>query len=1210
MTPDEQERAVWDLLVQNFNWEVPPGHPVTIRTASGKLLTTGRVQIFELMVTEILAQMRPEFAWSVTPNSADSGIDFMGVQRFLDDSELGINAAITVGGQCKKRTTVNEVVNEIAGSLIQMADAINPTLIVVALSARLSRSRVERARKKLQRQTLRQCHILERTQIEGLMVEHLEVVTEILRQGLSESDREAVLEYLKARSLPTPPPSVSVNPPMRILAGRPFRVHVDVHWSLASHPDARLWWRSDATDPDAGALTLIGPMGADGAGARLLPNLASETPFMAAQVLEFTTYTVGRLSLGEVVVGLERADDEQIYPVNLGEIDVVENMRPRFFEPPYRAVLARLGEAYDRASAGAPGAVHVLGVGGSGKSRCCEEFALEKRRRGGNVIAVRHPKTHEEPLRVLADLFSALAGDLSMGADPAEGVLQAVSQYDAALAERATTGIRSLFGTRTSDAVDVKEQHVVSALLLLLVARSRHAPLIVHLQDLHWCSVDVLAMLERLTRQLTVLSSSPSGTGVGAQVLFVFEGRTRETTDSADVRWSSAPFEAFVLRHEGSTVTCSAFSAEDGLSFARRLFENRHNAHRMLAADLQQLQDDLIERICRSAGGNPFHTLEQVRLLKETGVIGQNPRTGLLYLMRAEPAESVLPESVFAAIKLRWDYLRARAEGLALLVWASALLDDRIHDQLFRSLWRTLAPDQSLRDIDATDILWTGDGNAGEVAFRHENYFEAIRRFTVSEQDRRRVVEAYCDWFGGLRRPTASERFGWARSLLELPDPDRTRARELLVSALRSSRRSGDPRLTRRILTFYLDLIWDSDDRAPLASATFLRHCDEERELCRDLLTLDREQATQRIGHMLRRIERHVAIARDHSPGRSHDRLLLRLFAAQALHAQLLFNDRRPAEAADIAERVIAGVRTYRARLPEDDGWEWLEMETLYTQSVAQAISGEFTAAVRSSEAAAEIAERSTSPRARMVVSTYGTIVSSEDPEKGVALLRQCLEQWPDDGSSDACLVHIHLGAALAHVAYRLPSDADRRRRLLQEACDRTSRVYDVCRRLGFHPDVGAAALVRGVVGALLGDDDNEASWFAQAVAAAARGRQMETLWRSHINLALALRRKEQGVSSAACDHAIAALEIMEDTLTVYAEPERSPRFSMLRPGLAQATSTLLAAQDDRGFTMLERYPSLRGEFADPVAGELVRYDGGPRYYQWLQVGDLAYVVY
>jgi len=163
-----------------------------------------------------------------------------------------------------------------------------------------------------------------------------------------------------------------------------------------------------------------------------------------------------------------------------------------------------------------------------------------------------------------------------------------------------------------------------------------------------------------------------------------------------------------------------------------------------------------------------------VRLLREIGVVGQNPRTGLLYTIKAAPAGTVLPESVFAAIQLRWQYMRSRAPELALLVWGSALLDDRVGKPLFQRLWRELAPDVSLRAVDGTDMLWTDDGAAHEVAFRHENYFESIRRFTVSEADRRRVVDAYCGWFAGLSRPSPVERFSWARAMLELPDPDRT----------------------------------------------------------------------------------------------------------------------------------------------------------------------------------------------------------------------------------------------------------------------------------------------------------------------------------------------------------------------------------------------------------------------------------------------------
>jgi hypothetical protein len=342
-----------------------------------------------------------------------------------------------------------------------MADAVSPTLIVVALSARLTRDRVERARAILQRQSLRQCHILDRTQIEGLMVERLDVVTEILGQVLSESELAEVAAYLAKRALVALPPIVNVSPPARVRAGVPFRIQVDVQWALASHPRARLWWRSRADEPDAETVTLIGPLGAEvSGGVSLIPETASRAPFSATRILELSTYTVGQVALGELVVGL--SGSEATCVVDLGVLGVVENMRPRFFDRPYAEGLARLAESYDRATTGATCSVGVVGVGGSGKSRLCDEFALEKRRRGCRVVSVRHPKTHEEPLRILADLLVGLAGDDMATDEPAEGVLRAVAQYDSALSERVAPDVRSLFGTRTTAAVETAEQHVVS----------------------------------------------------------------------------------------------------------------------------------------------------------------------------------------------------------------------------------------------------------------------------------------------------------------------------------------------------------------------------------------------------------------------------------------------------------------------------------------------------------------------------------------------------------------------------------------------------------------------------------------------------------------------------------------------------------------------------------------------------------------------------
>ena len=1207
VTPAHERRA-WDLLTKDFQWTVRPGGAIHIRDRAGGRVSSARLQIFELVVTSILAEVRPEFAWSVTPNRPDDGVDFVGVHRFLDDSALGISAAITVGGQCKKRTRVDDVIAEIAGSLIRMADALNPTFFVVALSARLSHRRVERARATLERQCQRHCHILDRAQIEGLMVEYADLVRDVLLNALPAEECDEVLGYLGTRHPTVPAPLVTSTTMPRALAGEPFRVAVEVRWPLASHPEARVWWRQ-TSNAGSRSVTLIGPMNADGQpGGDLTAQSAPGDPLGAAVSLELVTYTVGRVDLGELRVGLYRQGPESAEPHPLGSVDIVENMRPRFFDRPYRAHLARLEDAYSRVVAGALVPVGVVGAGGSGKSRLCEEFSLDKRRRGCGAVSVKHLKTHEAPHRILADLLSALAGGSPLEGREAEAVVSSLAHYDSVLASRAAPAIRSLFEARSTPA-HTTDQSVVSALLVLIAARIREGPLIVHLQDLHWASAEVLLLLERVVRQLALVRAAGGAEqGRRGGVLFLFEGRVRESDATSDDAWSSVPFEAFLQRSDSVTVTCSAFPPEDGLAFTTLLFEDRHNAHRLVPDDLLDLQREVAERVHHAAGGNPFHTLEHVRLLRELGVVGQNPQTGLMYLVRAAPPAAALPESVFAAIRQRWQYIRSRAPDLALLIWGSALLEDRLPTPMFRALWTALAPGVSLRDIDATDILWSGDGDNHEVVFRHENYFESIRRFTVSDSDRRRVVDAYCRWFGALRRPSAADRFRWARAIFEHPAPDSRRARELLGSALRSSRRSGDPRLTRRILTFSLDHDWRLDEHSPIPTKRFLARCDDELALCRDLLGIDRTQVAHRLERVRIRIQDRLH-AGSATPREALDAMLRRQLTAEALHAQVLFNDRRPAQAAELAARVVAGARARRKQASSDAEWKPLEMEALFTESCAHALSGEFPLAVRCSSDAAAIAAYSDSPLARKVVSTYGSMLLSADPIRGEAVLRDCIARWPDDGSGDAFLAQVHLSMALVLRAYSQKPPTAERRSLLAEAQDRMTLVHDSCRRLGLYPVAGAAALIRGVVAAVGGEGD-EVSWFAYGVSGAARGRQMETLWRSHLNLASSLYRNAGEVTESAHDHALAAMEIMQESLSTYSEPERSPRFQMLRTGIAAVAWMLIATGDERGLRILEQYPTLRAHFSDPETGVLAPYDGGPRHFQWLHVDGVDYVLY
>lgn len=1217
---EAEERRVWDLLTHNFYWRIPPHFNVRIWGRSEATAPVPvRLQIFEITVATIFAHLRPEFDWYVTPNVPDGGLDFVGQGVFLEDAELGIAAGITVGGQCKKRNHVTDIVAEISGSLARMSTTINPTFFVVALSASLTQDRLLKARRILEDAHRRHCHILDRRQIEGLISDHLALINPILRESLSDTEARGVLDYFERQLAGPSEGSVEAKVPARVLAGVPFRIALSLRYPLLKSSGTRLWWKPTGDDPDDltnPLVTLIGPIGADAEfGVECLANSMPDDPLSAQICIEMVSYSVGRIDLGEVIVGRQTdLDAGRAKKVGLGKIQVIENIRPRFFERPFRSSLTKLSMEHDRALARGGNSIAVVGAGGSGKSRLCEEFSLEKRRRGCQVVQAKQTKTLDDPHRVLADLLVGLAAVSDPIGDPADGVIRAISQYDQNLADRSASAIRSIIGMRGTMSGTATDQEILSSLLVLICARTRSAPLIIHLQDLHWCTTDVLLLLERLVWQLemTHTSNGVSVNNSARGTLFIFEGRVWESQRLGFKSWSTRTFEAFLEKLGCPTLTCVPFEPEDSLEFVRRLFEDRFSARRLIDTSLLTLQASLAERIHHTAGGNPFHTLAQIQLLRERRVLGQNPETGLIYMIQPAKDEPLLPDTVFDSINLRWQYLKSRKPELATLLWGASLLEDRIPAPLFRHLWRGIGPDLTLAQIDATEFLWTGNVEQAEVSFRHENYFQSLRRLEVAPAEHKRVIDIYSDWFAGFENLDVAGKFSWARILMRSPASDAGKVRSLLRAALGGARRRGDTVLARRVLTTLLDYAWAENARSALRISSFLKCCEDEIELCRSLLNADRSQAALRIDHLRDRIRERLSSEGVRTPG-PLEALQFRLLTAEVLHSQILFNDRHPSRASDVAAEAVRDIRALSKVRSSEKGpdWQTLEMEALHSHAVALALGGEIDPAINVAEQAVGIARQSATPSLD-VMSTYANILLAKELEAAESILRDCLVRAGSvttaRESQDG--IAINLSMTLILGAHRLkvtdPSLAQAR---LAEASALLKPVFSNSFRVGRHPDAGAAALLLGIISALNNDGD-EVSWFAQAVVAAARGAQMETLWRAHINLATSLHRKNERATESLRDHARAALEILEETLSPYPQPDRSARFELVRIPLAHAVRFLIQLGDPLGFAALERYPSLRSCFQDPEHGILRQDRGRYRSHEWLNVEEWDYVIY
>jgi tetratricopeptide (TPR) repeat protein len=1004
-----------------------------------------------------------------------------------------------------------------------------------------------------------------------------------------------------------------------VLAGVPFRVAIKVRSAALAEGDLFIRWQPSNPNPGnvlAPRPDLVSPIGVDSPeGTRIHGgNTNARDPFLNETVLEFISYGVGDQSLGHISTGraMDRLD------AALGSVRVVQNVRPRFFEKPFRNVLVALEQAYDQAVAGRIACIGIVGAGGSGKSRVCEEFALGLRRRGATVVTARAANTLEHPRRIVADLLFALSSRGLAADDPANVIVGAVARFDAALAARARPAIEALFGAarrRESDEENV--QTLLSAALILLTSRLEASPPIIHLRDLHWCTPDVLDFVERLIWQLEHFRPMPSIRDPSARgALFLLEGRTGEQLQSGADSWSTDVFELFLQRLQCPIAKCRSFSSTDSLDFTRRLFEEHHSANRQLPVALMDLQTSLAKQIDKAAGGNPFHILEQLRLLQQRGSVAQNRATGLMYVVRADAAAEVIPDTISEAIAARWRYLRTHRPELGLLCWAAAFLDDRLPLKLFRRLWGQLAALHTLDEIEATEFFYPWTDQSIEISFRHENYFRALKHYEVNPADRGRVLDIYNTWFQQSTTLSATGKLHWARVCLAKQAPDFRRARSLLRRALPMALRDGDRGVARRILITLLDNItWNADAPKSRGLSSFVRGCDDEFRLGQLLLDAgQRDSADQRVVRVLELIDSRLnqSVARA-----SPEQEQLRHLACKlgTLRASILFNHRQPSAAVTVAAQVLTDIHAFTfvgAGAPE---WEQLEMEALHTYAVALALAGDLPGATEIGEKAISLAMRQAppSPQALDVMSTFANILLASDIPRAEQLLRNCMVIARHISAPEEILtpINLNLGMTLILRGYRSSSDrtAIPRGRMLAEAVSFLKPVFRNSYGLGRFPDAAAAALLLGIASALTENED-ESTWFAQAVAAAVRGGQSETLWRAHINLASSIARHEGVASPRVRDHAHATVDILNDTLAGYAEPTRSARFALVRIPLAQATRFLIANADPVGMETLVRYPALSACFTDAQRGALRVDRGGYESHEWVRVESYDYVIY
>lgn len=1063
---------------------------------------TGReLQVFEVLSAYLMSLVESDFEWTVTPLQHDGGVDFYGEKRLFPLRAFE-DCKVVIAGQCK---ATKKVRTPLTNDLWKLLDAVQPSVVCVFLLAPVSTGSIENAERIFLEQTHRPCRILDLSNILHLINVHREQVLTFIQHSLSSNDQRILRDIV----LQLPPPSaapieVKIHLPERVLAGTPFEVRVSVDSVLLRRdkPIRVTWNRS----PD---LTLIKPIAFDMEGGFRIPTAEC---FSSQFTIKIASFHVGDVPLGELVFDV---DGIVVKTITIGSVTTVDQYRPVFFWEPYQVQRARYLEILDQAETRSPQAVAVTGQGGMGKTRFCQELGFLSEQRGGEFISVSHPQTLGQPYHIFGLLLQELLRDELDPVDLQQSVESYLCGLHSGLGTSARGTIATIFsGENQRDSVFDREA-MLQILLIVLLRKARNITYVLHFSDLQWASTETLDVLGDVLQRLQRVAAE-----YRTSVLMVFEGRVqthvevtvRETP--ADRGVSTAIFETFLHRFRLPRLEVHPFTDAESRAFLTHIFENVQSAHRFIRADLIPHQEILIEEICRYGKGNPFHMIEQIKLLRHEGTIERNPRTGLIYLARRPRSSYRVPASVQDLITLRLQFIETTHPELATLIKAAGLITDRIDRRLFETLHRTLAPTIAAGTIHEVELLSTD--NPSYVTFRHENYYQVVSTCALTPTERTRITGVYLQWYRQQGKPSADSLYEQALVREHRPRSSQSEIVGLLKEALRKSEESHQYQLSVPVLEKLLQYSSGEARRSFLSFDQFIYSLTIRSKLAKfSTYTHDWAIGSREHAQILASIDNYLTATANVTPTR---RLTLNYWRASSL-IQLANSStdlgkshdavRHLTEARRICESYLGTM--HAAKKEPEQRWYVLYSRLLNRLGQANWMDGNYRDSLQALKTATKIVEqhvRAANQRRllhHINLLDYGAVLLHQSPMLAVRAMRKSRLLIPAKGwsprygilSSTTLVI-----GELVQLFLREHTITARCRRFLESrAVPQLQRDFEQAILYGFKQEQVAATLMLGVCLSLLADH-SAVQWYMQCIEIAFHSNNLEWLWRAHLNLA------------------------------------------------------------------------------------------------------------
>lgn len=1084
--PSPTEPEFWKILTQT---------PVPVdrfRLRRVQILDTKArfLHLLEFLVADTLANLDESSKWYVSGVGPDGGIDFESRSPVVKVSLFSLDISTAVIGQIKRMKNHDD--DTLRSALSKISDIrrrknVSAVLFVVSTETR----NVQSIKSKIEDKTY--CadldverHFLDVESFMGLWANHRRHLREALDIALPAAQADFVYEEILGRATQ----QVSDRKP-GVLAlkaefatrsvdqGVPFRVSIRVEFPhFLSLQTVRL--KHEPPAASTGMVSAVRPS--------LLRHPQGGCCYRFREVKSATidiwlrAEAAGHIELGQLLAW-DAAEYGDPVCLDLGAVSASPRFVPAYYPDPNLAAKGQLDGLLRRAIGGQTISALIVGAGGVGKTNLCN-ITIDDAVDGGFRIVRLLISDVTDPRVDLAELIGQLHGPHgSPGVPRAEDILESIA---------------SMIGTKQEVLAEMRNclefvdqplrpRDLSIGICALFVRALQAGPLIVHIQNLHWSSKQ---MLDTLGLVILGLQDAETGTGIDIGkrlpngVLFLLEGRVGEARRASGEHLNVQPWLDFQETSKFLEIRLPRWTRAQSRQFIERLIPERTP----IGGTGHELRDAVVTYVEQRSSGSPMHIVEQIRLLFDEGTLC-HAADGRLEVRRSLRSFRPVPGNVGDAILDRWRFLytksQSAAEILVLLAKTGHANDKAYVEQLLSSC----EPPLSSYDLERTECIHPPGVGATVYEFAHENFVETFESLPVD--GRSPLLGRAIAWHMANAGVSARWTLNLVKLLLLSWRPPYSRIIKLATTALGRARRAHSPSDTETSLRCLLRVPHDRLRRAGMSPE----------QLHYDLAAFlegscSWETALTEFDQLYAHCER--------LPSDLDARIVMAEVAAEK--ANVLVDLQRTREALDAVERgtqIAAELRERPLSEYQSLRLERLEDKLLHRKGVGLWFDGQRTAAAAAQRGAwCRARRRRDRPSLAVILRESGTLLLHTRARRGLELLRIAAKMDAQEKDHvahvDRMVTKIQYIMALIVVGVERGDTPECFHRMAAELMG----LHDSCVKEGLGYEPALAALLAGTAEAVAGEHERAHRLFRLVVIQASQNRLHNIMWQSRLNLA------------------------------------------------------------------------------------------------------------